>query len=212
MGRDATRIVIAEPWAVLRRGLVGLVQSSYTVLDELADVTMLRTLVLSRPVDLVVVGDDQASDLCLLLQELRATNPDTLIVVLVDEVSVERLRAVLQAGARAVLSKRVDDTDLLDAIARVLDGDRVVDQSFLPLLFAADELEAAAHTPDALLTPREREVLGLLTRGLTNRQIAEELVVGESTVKTHLVRIYAKLEVEDRHRAVGRAVELGLLS
>ena len=211
MARVAARIVIAERWSVLRRGLIGVLHGHHTVVDHFDDPDEVLLVASNRPVDLVIIGDDGASDLVRLLGELATVPGPPMVVVLTDEVGVERLRSVLRAGARAVLSKKVHDDDLLDAIGRVLDGDRVVDQGYLPLLFGGldgDEGDAGAAS---ILTPREREVLVQLAKGASNRQIADTLVLGESTVKTHLGRIYAKLEVDDRHHAVGRALELGLL-
>ncbi len=210
MARDA-RIVIAERWSVLRRGMLGVLHGRHVVVDHFDDPDELRLVVANRPVDLAIVGDDDRLDLPTLLHDVGAAPAAPPVVVLVDDVDVDRLRAVLRAGARAVLSKKVDDEELLDALDRVLGGDRVIDQRYLPLLFAGPELEPT-DDEDALLTPREREVLAILARGWSNRQIAESLVLGESTVKTHLGRIYAKLEVDDRHHAVGRALELGLLT
>jgi ATP/maltotriose-dependent transcriptional regulator MalT len=69
-------------------------------------------------------------------------------------------------------------------------------------------MEASA---DAVLTTRERDVLACLAQGRTNRQIATELFVGLETVKSHLSRLYAKLEARDRHDAVARALAAGLL-
>lgn len=212
MGTGDTRIVIAERWSVLRRGLTGLLQGPYLVVDEVEDPGSLRSVLTRRPVDLVILGDDAGLDLGGVLCGLHEAGLDVPAVVLSDDVDIEALRLLLQVGARAVLSKKVDDHSLLDGIARVLRGDRVIDQRYLPLLYGATDLDADQAPRSSLLTPRESEVLALLAKGSTNRQIAESLLVGEATVKTHLGRIYAKLEVAGRHHAVGRALELGILA
>jgi DNA-binding NarL/FixJ family response regulator len=211
MGSSGARIVIMERWSVLRRGLVGLLQGTYAVVDDVEDPGLLRSSLASRPVDLIILGDERGLDLTATLRDLRELADDVSIVVLSDEVDVDALRKVLQAGAQAVLSKKVDDHALLDGIARVLVGDRVIDQRYLPLLFGADDLGQVVPAGSTLLTRRECDVLALLAQGFTNRQIAESLLVGEATVKTHLGRIYAKLDATGRHHAVGRALELGLL-
>lgn len=211
MGTGDTRIVIAERWSVLRRGLTGLLQGPYLVVDELEDPGALRSIVARRPVDLVILGDDIGLDVGGVISSLHEAGSAVPTIVLSDDVDVETLRRLLQLGASAVLSKKVDDHSLLDGIARVLRGDRVIDQLYLPLLYGATDLDGDDATGPSLLTPRECEVLALLAKGSTNRQIAEALLVGEATVKTHLGRIYAKLEVTGRHHAVGRALELGLL-
>ena len=212
MGTGDARIVIAERWSVLRRGLTGLLQGPYLVVAELEDPGSLRSVIARRPVDLVILGDHVGLDIGGVLCGFREAGLAVPTVVLSDDVDVETLRLLLQLGASAVLSKKVDDHSLLDGIARVLRGDRVIDQLYLPLLYGATDLDADQAVEPSLLTPRECQVLALLAKGSTNRQIAESLLVGEATVKTHLGRIYAKLEVAGRHHAVGRALELGILA
>lgn len=211
IGKDA-RVVVVERWSVLRRGLVGVLDGTCTIVDELEDTGDLGRVLASRPVDLVIVGDEPGLDLVALLEKLDRAEVRVPVLVLSDDVDVEALRGALRAGARGVLSKKVDDETLLDSIGRVLRGDRVIDQRYLPLLYGATDLEDVGPRTVELLTPRERDVLRLLAQGATNRRIAESLLVGEATVKTHLGRIYGKLDVAGRHHAVGRALELGLLA
>ncbi len=212
MSGEPARIVIAERWSVLRRGLVGVLQGVHVVVDHFDDPTDLRDVVTHRPVDLAIIGDATGLELVPLLEDLQGRPGVPPLVVLADEMDAALLRGILRVGARGVFSKKVDDTTLLEGIGRVLDGDRVIDQRFIPLLFTGDDLDVDAGDDDCSpLTPRERDVLVFLARGCSNREIAELLTLGESTVKTHLRRIYAKLEVDGRHHAVGRALELGLL-
>jgi DNA-binding NarL/FixJ family response regulator len=210
MGSGA-RIAIAERWSVLRRGLTDVLQTRWSVVADVEDLGDLGRALPAQAVDLVVLGGEPGLDLASVVSRLTGPAFAVPVVALCDDVDAESLRAVLRAGARAVVSKKVDDRGLLDAVERVLAGERVVDQAFLPLLFGATEL-GEAPVQDGLLTPREREVLAELARGASNRDIASALLMGESTVKTHLGRIYSKLEVSGRHHAVGRALELGLLT
>ena len=126
--------------------------------------------------------------------------------------------AALRAGASGFLLKDAPPADLLSAIRAVASGDAVVAPSTTRRLlerFArrlpdpaepepADELEA--------LTPREREVVAAVARGLSNSEIADELVLSEATVKTHVGRILAKLELRDRVQIVVFAYEHGLVA
>ena len=126
--------------------------------------------------------------------------------------------AALRAGASGFLLKDAPPADLLSAIRAVASGDAVVAPSttrrllerFAPRLpdpaepQPADELET--------LTPREREVVGAVARGLSNSEIADELVLSEATVKTHVGRILAKLELRDRVQIVVFAYEHGLVA
>ena len=77
--------------------------------------------------------------------------------------------------------------------------------------FALHQMQSAEAAQQQLLTAREREILGLMAAGMTNPQIAAQLVIGAGTVKTHTLNIYRKLEVANRTQAIVRAQELGLL-
>jgi DNA-binding NarL/FixJ family response regulator len=129
-----------------------------------------------------------------------------------DEYVVEALRA----GASGFLLKDVPADDLVEAIRTVAGGDAVVAPSItrrLLDLFAARLPASSSSTPAALqvLTEREREVLKLVARGLSNGEIAAELVVSETTVKTHVGNVLTKLGVRDRVQAAVYAYESGLI-
>ena len=126
--------------------------------------------------------------------------------------------AALKAGASAFLLKDAAPPELLGAIRSVHAGDAVVAPSTTRRLLdhvveALPGPTTAARADDRLdgLTEREREVLVLVGRGLSNREIAEELVVGEATVKTHVGRLLAKTGSRDRVHLVVLAYETGLV-
>jgi DNA-binding NarL/FixJ family response regulator len=123
--------------------------------------------------------------------------------------------AALKAGASGFLLKDVPPEELLFAIRAVHSGDSVVAPSTTRRLidqFAA-LLPGGDHAPDQLaeLTEREREVLTLVAQGLSNAEIAQRLFVSEATVKTHVGRVLAKLDLRDRVQAVVYAYEHGLV-
>lgn len=124
--------------------------------------------------------------------------------------------AALKAGASGFMLKDAPPPDLLSAIRSVHSGDAVVAPSTTRRLLDrfAGQLPAAEEqaTPGLdVLTPREREVLALVARGLSNPEIAEQLYVSEATVKTHVGRILTKLDLRDRVQAVVLAYETGLV-
>ena len=132
-----------------------------------------------------------------------------------DEYAFEALRA----GASGFLLKDAPLEEVAAAIRHVHDGDAVVAPSTTRRLlsrFAAPEassLAAPTNTaPLELLTPREREVLSLVARGLSNREIADELVLSEGTVKVHVGHVLTKLDLRDRVQAVVLAYETGLIA
>jgi DNA-binding NarL/FixJ family response regulator len=130
----------------------------------------------------------------------------------------EYAHAALRAGASGFLLKDAPTADLLSAIRAVASGDAVVAPSTTRRLLRtiAHQLPVAetgvAHPGLSALTPREREVLLAVARGLSNAEIAEELVLSEATVKTHVGRILAKLELRDRVQIVIYAYDRGLVA
>lgn len=212
MSEMRSGIVIAERWSVVRHGLAGLLSGRHEVLASVDSPSGLHPTITDLRAELAIVGDGPDVHLQAAIASLARLDPDLRVAVLCDDIGATMLRDLLRSGVQAVFAKSVSDADLLDGVDRVLRGERVIDQRFLPLLYGGD-LEPTDDDAGvtSILSARELEVLSHLARGSTNQQIADALVIGLSTIKTHLVRIYAKLEVDDRHQAVGRALELGLL-
>lgn len=119
------------------------------------------------------------------------------------------LLAAIEAGASGYLLKASPAEQLTAGIRAVAAGQTVLAPSIAAQLAQA-AIRPSVRTPT--LTAREGEILALVAQGLSNARIAAQLYIGESTVKTHLVHVFEKLEVNDRTRAVTRALELGLLT
>jgi DNA-binding NarL/FixJ family response regulator len=195
-------------------------------------------LILEREVDLEVVGEaaDGAEALALcerlnphvVLMDIRMpvldgvaatstllTQEDPPKVLILTTFDLDELvYAGLEAGASGFLLKDVRAEVLADAIRTVHGGDALLAPSVTRRListFVASR-RRAAPCPEAItsLTPREREVLGLIATGLSNTEIAERLVVSEATVKTHVGRVFTKVGARDRAQAVVIAYESGL--
>jgi DNA-binding NarL/FixJ family response regulator len=124
----------------------------------------------------------------------------------------EYVYEALRAGAAGFLLKNAPPEDLIDAIRIVARGDALLDPAVTRRVIEAFASEpAVAVAPLDELTPREREVLVLLARGLSNAEIAGELYLGAGTVKTHVGAILAKLGLRDRTQAAILAYESGLV-
>ena len=146
------------------------------------------------------------------IRQLSADQPGVRVVVLTTYDSDADILPAVEAGAAGYLLKDTPRDTLVGAIFAAARGETVLAPSVAGRL--VNRLRAApAQAPAAreTLSARETEVLILAGRGLTNAQIGRELFVSEATVKTHLLRAYAKLGVSGRTAAVTRAMELGVL-
>ena len=147
---------------------------------------------------------------------------DTRVIVLTTFELDEYVFGALRAGASGFLLKDVEPIDLLEAVRVVAAGDALLaprlTRRLIEAFIARDGDDAVRRDRAALdeaelaeLTPREREVLGLVGRGLSNAEIAEQLVLSPLTVKTHVARLFAKLGARDRAQLVVTAYETGLV-
>jgi len=136
-------------------------------------------------------------------RRIRAEFPEARVVMLTTSDGDETIFQAVKAGTSGYLLKNAPGDELIAAIRQVHAGER-----YLPRAVAS---RLAERNPDASLTPRELEVLELLTKGLTNREIGELLGFSTNTAKAHLKHILSKLEVSDRTEATRAAVQRGIL-
>ncbi len=147
-------------------------------------------------------------------REVLAGSVDVKVVVLTTFEDDDYIFDALSAGASGFLLKRTKPEELISAIHAVADGDSLLSPSVTRRVIDRMATQPVAGLSGARLeklTPREREVLELIGRGLSNREIAESFVIEESTVKTHVKRILMKLGLRDRVQAVILAYETGLV-
>jgi len=136
---------------------------------------------------------------------LRAQHPAPAVIILTTFDRDAEILGAIEAGAAGYLLKDVAPDDIVRAIRQAASGGLVLAPEI------SERVVQVMRAPRVRLTDREREVLALLDTGASNREIAKTLFVTEATVKTHLVHVFEKLEVNDRTRAVTRAMELCLI-
>ena len=148
-------------------------------------------------------------------REVVAAAPDVRVVILTTFEEDDYIFGALSAGASGFLLKRTTPETLIAAIHAVAAGDSLLSPSVtrrvIDRMARLPAGSAPADTRLQELTPREREVLAQVARGLSNTEIARVLVIEESTVKTHVKRILMKLRLRDRVQAVIFAYESGLV-
>jgi DNA-binding NarL/FixJ family response regulator len=202
------KILVCDDHALFREGLE-------LVLAQLDAAVQLES-VESAELALARVAADDTLELVLLdlqlpgmggfaaLEALRRDHPSVPVVVLSASESPADVRAALERGASGFIPKSTRGSVLLSALRLVLAGGIYVP----PLMM--DAVAAVAPVRTTSLTGRQVEVLRLLARGLTNREIADVLHIAEGTVKTHVMHVYETLDVTNRTEAAMRMHELGL--
>ena len=213
------RVLIADDQVLVRTGfrMILEIEPALEVVGEAADGDQAVELVRTLSPD-VVLMDVRMPELDGIeaTRRIRAAGSDVRVLVLTTFDLDEYVYDALRAGASGFLLKDIQPELLVAAIEAVHGGEsllapsvtRRMIESFLTTRPRADpEVERRLAT----LTQREHETLGLVARGLTNAEIAEELVVSETTVKTHVGRVLMKLALRDRVQAVILAYEYGLV-
>ncbi|MFI7697590.1 response regulator transcription factor [Nonomuraea sp. NPDC049480] len=206
------RVMLVDDQELLRAGfrMVLGAQPDIEVVAEAGDGAGALEVLKTTEVD-VVLMDVRMPKMDGVEATRRIDGPKVLILTTFD--LDEYAFAAVKAGAAGFLLKDVPPADLVSAIRHVHAGDAVVAPSTLRRMldkFAA-QLPSGEPMPGADLTPREREVLLMVARGLSNMEIANRLEVAEATVKTHLGRVLAKLGLRDRSQVVVYAYEAGLI-
>jgi DNA-binding NarL/FixJ family response regulator len=217
MTASPVRVLIVDDDDLMRAGLRGVLTTddAIEVVGEAGDGrdAVYRTRLLQPD---IVLMDVRMPDLdgISATRELLAAFPDVKVVILTTFEQDDYIFGALSAGASGFLLKRTRPEDLVAALHTIAAGDALLSPSVTSRVI---ERMAQQPAPDSSrdsrldeLTVREREVLELVARGLSNGEIAEELVIGESTVKTHVKRVLAKLDARDRVQAVIFAYETGL--
>jgi DNA-binding NarL/FixJ family response regulator len=218
-----TRVLLADDQGLVRAGFRALLdaQPDIKVVAEAADGAEAVELARRDRPDVVLMDVRMPR-----MDGLEATRqimadpalPDTRVVVLTTFELDEYVFGALRAGASGFLLKDIDPPDLLAAVRVVAEGEALLAPRLTRRLieaFVAQERAAPPAVSEGAaleeLTPREREVLALVGRGLSNAEIADELILSPLTAKTHVARLFSKLDARDRAQLVVIAYETGLV-
>jgi DNA-binding NarL/FixJ family response regulator len=206
---ELIRVLIADDHPVVRAGLRDML-SAQPDLDVVAEavngaeavslVDRLRPRVVLMDLRMPEVDGVTA------IARIKGEHPDVQVLVLTTYDSDADILPAVEVGATGYLLKDAPREELFQAIRAAAQGKPVLTSSV-----AARLMERMRNPNVEALTNREIEVLKLVARGANNRQIAGQLYITEATVKSHLIRIYGKLGVEDRTSAVTKALEQGIL-
>jgi DNA-binding NarL/FixJ family response regulator len=200
-------VLLAEDHAVVREGFRSLLdyQAEFKVVGAAANGAEAIQLYLSLRPD-VVLMDLQLPELdgVEATKQIRDADPNARVVILTTYEGDEDVRSSIAAGAMGYLLKECPPEELFRAIRTVVGGE--------PYFCDSAKTSMSQHASEgSLLSRRELEVLTLVARGLSNREVAEALFLSEATARTHVAHILSKLDVTDRLAAVMAAVRLGIL-
>ena len=207
------RIVVIDDHTLFRRGITALLARvpGFEVVGEAADgFDGIKAVVAHRPdvvlLDLHMPGISGIDAMQAILKQA----PGTHIVMLTVSEEADDLMLALRAGALGYLLKNIDRDFLVESIRRAAEGDSVMSPEMTGKLLR--ELRTGAGAPAGpALSPREREIVGCLARGASNKEIARELDVAESTVKIHVQHILRKLNLSSRVQVAVWAIESGIV-
>ncbi len=206
MSKKAIRVLVIDDHTIVRQGLAALLSLSddIQVVAEAADgIEAILQFGEHQPdialVDLRLPGMSGVD----IIERIRSKSPHARFIVLTTYAGDEDIYRALKAGARAYLLKGMSREDLVDTIRTVHAG-----KSHIPPVIA-EKLAERIGTED--LTPRELDVLEHIVFGRSNKEIAAELAVSESTVKTHVNSLLGKLGVTDRTQAATTAIRRGIV-
>ena len=214
-----TRILVVDDHEVVRTGLRTVLESAdgLEVVAEAATAIAAIEQALAHTPDLVLMdvrlADDGGSagiDAC---RQIKSQLPNTYVLMFSSFTEREAVIASVLAGASGYITKNLERSQLIEAIRSVARGEGQLDSRVAgAVIDRLTELAGDTSQPESALTAREREVLALIARGLTNREIASDLVISEHTARNHVTSILNKLGFSRRAQAAAYAARLGLLN
>jgi DNA-binding NarL/FixJ family response regulator len=215
---NKTTILIADDHPLLRDGIVHLLvkEADFEVVGQAADGEEAVKLAGEKSPDVVVMDIEMPKvDGLDATRQIKATRPDTSVLVLTAHDDEEYVSALLEAGAGGYLLKTTYGKELVQAIRAVRLGEFVLDTRIGPKVFSAFAQHSVRQTPantGETLSDRETELARLVSQGLTNEEISQEMGVSLRAVKSHLSDIFSKLGVSSRMEAITACLRTGRLS
>ena len=211
-----TRVLLVDDHALFRHGVAAVLRAAggFTVVGEATngDEAVAKAAALQPDVvlmDLAMPGTGGVEA----TRCIRTANPSARIVILTVSEDDRDLFEAIRAGAQGYLLKKVEPEELVRTLRGVAQGEAFVTPSLAARIIGDFTRRAGTEPagPSARLSPREREVLELLTRGAVNKEIAAALGISENTVKNHLKSIMEKLQLENRVQVAAYALRTGLV-
>jgi len=210
--RNDRKAVVGDELELARLGVTAVLHAQgIEVVAETNSGRELASVAALEEPDLVVVGHPVDLSTVDTVRRVLRVRPRPTVVALIATGEEHVVGTLIALGARGIALRSGSADELSDVFASVLKGEPYIVSSLHRALAGSVELPPLDDRVPELLSTREREVLACLAQGRSNREIAATLSVTLATVKSHLVRIYAKVGATNRNECLGRAVTLGLL-
>ena len=212
--KESIRVLIVDDHPIVRQGLA-------TVLDQQEDLIVVGQAI--DGVGAVAQAQELLSDIILMdlqmpqmdgveaIRRIIGERTGSRIIILTTYATDEYIFSGIEAGAQGYLLKDSPPDEVVTAIRTVHQGDSMIQPRVASRLLDRLGQLSHAHPPETLLSVREIEVLQVMATGAANKEIANQLQIGQSTVKTHIVRIFNKLGVNGRLEAVSEGVKKGII-
>jgi two-component system, NarL family, nitrate/nitrite response regulator NarL len=206
-------VLLAHNERLVREAIAGILQQAESeVLDQTDAIDQLQQRVGQHNPDLLLLDWELLEGKIDTLHALAREFPDSRIVILLNPAQPSPLvRTLLEAGARGCLSLNLSSEELIESLNRIARGDVIVSRGIVEQLVQGLE---RGNDPEELfnsLSERQREVISLVVNGMTNREIANTLIITENTVKVHLRNILDKLDLRNRQQLAAFAAQSGLV-
>lgn len=213
---SAPSVVIVDDHRIFRSGVRAELEGLVDVRGEAGSVEEAVRLILGERPDVVLLDVQMPGGGGVeIIRQVAGTNPAQRFLALSVSDAADDVIAIIRAGARGYVTKTISGPELADAIGRVHDGDAVFSPrlaGFVLDAFAGDLPPGTSLDPELdQLTPREREVLRLLARGYTYKEIARRLQVSIKTIETHVSSVLRKLQLSSRHELTRWATDRRLV-
>jgi len=207
---SALRVFLVDDHQLFLSGVRAELGDEFVVVGSASEVDLAIELIRERDPDVVLVDVHMPSGGgARVIREVLATHPETRFLALSVSDSPDDVIATIRAGARGYVTKSIAPRDLADAIRRVVDGDAVFSPrlaGFVLDAFATDPVGAVDPELDQL-TAREQQVLRLIARGYTYKEVGSELTISVKTVEAHVSAVLRKLQLSNRHELARWASE-----
>ncbi|MCX7903859.1 MAG: response regulator transcription factor [Caloramator sp.] len=208
--REKIKVLIADDHELIRRGLERIItfEKDLEVVGEARDGKEVLDFLKTKVVDVLVL--DINMPIINGIDVLKSVKKDfnsLKVILLTVENQNTIIKKAIEIGADGYILKDSAGSEIVEAIRRVYSGENYIDKSLMSILF--EDIKAKGKRTNILdsLTKREREILYLISQGLSNKEIGERLFLSEKTVKNYTTNIFSKLDVRDRVQAAIIAIE-----